>query len=434
MIKNAKTLSTSAERRRALAMLEAGFQAIQLRTVLRTQLQRSGSLLHIQNTTIDLNRFRRIGVIGIGKCALEAGKYLEDIMGGRISGGILLDVKQGKTKILTSIAGTHPLPSRANKRAAERIVHFAQTLDPATDLLLCIVSGGGSSLFFLPDGISAPDMARLTHDLHKSGASIRELNCVRKHLSAVQGGKFAKLLYPLPIVALYFSDVIAQTGNRALRTIASGPFLPDASVPQDAKRVLEKYGLWHAYKPRIHHWSKTIPANNRKYFSRIAQFLLLENQTMLDAMAQRARALGLKPTILTRSFTGQSDSAFAKLKAMAARAPGFDVYLAGGETTVAVRGTGKGGRNQQAALAALRGINPGELFISAASDGIDNTPYAGAIADARTRMHAERRGLDARAYQARNDSFRFFQKTKDFIQTGKTGSNVADVMLYMKKG
>ena len=427
IIKNTSSLGKTLQRRQALALLEAGYQAIGMQAVLRSQIARMGSVLSIQGERIDLDAFQHIGVVGIGKCALEAGRYLETVLGSRLWGGIVLDVEKGKTKKLHSIVGTHPLPSRRNKQASERIVKFVRSLDPATDLLICIVSGGGSSLFLDTQGISVPDMVALTQDLHDSGATIHELNCVRKHLSSVQGGKFAKMLYPLPMLALYFSDVISKTSDKNLRTIASGPLYPDAGTNADAKAVLEKYGLWNKYRGRIRAWSETV--KERRYFSTIRNFLLLTNQTMLSAMARKAARLGLRANILTNTFTGNSDTAFSRIKDSARKARGNDVYLAAGETTVRVRGTGTGGRNQESCLAALRGIKQGELFLSAASDGRDNTDHAGAIADVQTLSHAHKSGLDLRAFLARNDSYAFFKKTKDWIKTGDTGSNVSNVMI-----
>ena len=430
IIKNVSSLGKTLQRRQALAILEAGYQAIGMQAVLRSQIARKGSALFVQGERIDLRAFRRIGVIGIGKCALEAGQYLERILGQRLWGGMVLDVKQGRTRVLKSLAGTHPLPSEKNRQASERIVRFAKSLDPETDLLICVVSGGGSSLFMDPDGISCDHMTALTRDLHDSGATIQELNCVRKHLSSVQGGKFARMLYPLPIVALYFSDVVSETSDRNLRTIASGPLYPDDKTNADARRILAKYGLWTKHRNHIRRWSETV--KEHRYFSTIRNFLLLTNQTMLDAMYEKAARLGLRPAVLTNAFSGRSDSAFSRIKILAGKKPGRGIYLAAGETTVRVRGTGEGGRNQESCLAALKSLKPGELFVSAASDGRDNTDHAGAIADNETVLRAKKLGLDARAFLGRNDSYHFFSKTKDFIRTGLIGSNVSDVMIYMK--
>lgn len=430
IIKNAASLGTTLQRRQALALLESGYQAITMQAVLRSKIARKGTLLLIEDECIDLGAFRHIGVVGIGKCALEAGQYLERVLGKYLWGGIVLDVKKGKTKKLTSIAGTHPLPSEKNKQASERIIKFAKSLDPKTDLLLCIVSGGGSSLFLHSQGISVANMVKLTNDLHKSGATIEELNSVRKHLSSVQGGKFAHMLAPLPVVGLYFSDVVAKDPEQTLCTIASGPLCPDTTTSAYAQGILKTYGLAKKYKAAIARWDET--PKRAQDFSHVRNYLLLSNRTMLDAMARRAKALGVKAMILTHAFAGDANSAFLRIRALTKKHSGYSAYLVAGETTVRVRGAGAGGRNQQSCLAALSSIEPGELFLSAASDGHDNTDHAGAIADAQTVMHATKHGLDARAFLSRNDSYGFFEKTKDFIITGLTGSNVSDVMIYMK--
>ena len=438
IIKNRESLAETGDgfdelttrRKKLLEVLESGYQAISLQNVLKNKLWVSGGQLSIGGRKINLKKYGKIAVCGIGKCSFEAGKYLEMILGKRISGGIVLDIKSGKLKFLESIKGSHPLPSRKNLRSATKILKLIKSLDPQKDLLIFVVSGGGSSLFFWPDGIKPKDFINLSLDLLKSGASIQEFNCVRKHLSLVQGGKLAALIYPQKTLALYFSDVISETDNKNLITIASGPLYPDNQTNKDAEKVLKKYRLWSKYRNKIEYFSETV--KNKSFFRNISQNLLLTNDTALSAMLKKAKALGFKPRILSKIFSREANLAFQKIRQMAVKDKKHNLFIVGGEMTITVRGRGKGGRNQQATLKSLTQIKDNEVFVCSASDGIDNTEFAGAISDRLALAKVERLGLDAKKFLKNNDSFNFFRKTGDYIKTGRTGTNVADLILYFR--
>ena len=322
------------------------------------------------------------------------------------------------------------MPSRKNLRSATKILKLIKSLDPQKDLLIFVVSGGGSSLFFWPDGIKPKDFINLSLDLLKSGASIQEFNCVRKHLSLVQGGKLAALIYPQKTLALYFSDVISETDNKNLITIASGPLYPDNQTNKDAEKVLKKYRLWSKYRNKIEYFSETV--KNKSFFRNISQNLLLTNDTALSAMLKKAKVLGFKPRILSKIFSREANLAFQKIRQMAVKDKKHNLFIVGGEMTITVRGRGKGGRNQQATLKSLTQIKDNEVFVCSASDGIDNTEFAGAISDRLALAKVERLGLDAKKFLKNNDSFNFFRKTGDYIKTGRTGTNVADLILYFR--
>ena len=267
-------------------------------------------------------------------------------------------------------------------------------------------------------------------DLLKSGASIQEFNCVRKHLSLVQGGKLAALIYPQKTLALYFSDVISETDNKNLITIASGPLYPDNQTNKDAEKVLKKYRLWSKYRNKIEYFSETV--KNKSFFRNISQNLLLTNDTALSAMLKKAKVLGFKPRILSKIFSREANLAFQKIRQMAVKDKKHNLFIVGGEMTITVSGRGKGGRNQQATLKSLTQIKDNEVFVCSASDGIDNTEFAGAISDRLALAKVERLGLDAKKFLKNNDSFNFFRKTGDYIKTGRTGTNVADLILYFR--
>jgi glycerate-2-kinase len=429
-IKNFSALAKTPMRRAVLSILETGYQAIQTETVIKNAIKKRGHFLFIKNKKYNLSQSGRVVVIGIGKCSLAAGESLAKVLGSRLSGGIILDTRKKPLKKLTSLAGTHPLPSAKNIAYTQKILDYLSQLNPNQDLLIFIVSGGGSSLFCLPENISLSDYIGLTLDLHKSGANIHELNCVRKHLEAVKGGKLALRLKPLKTIVLYFSDVLSETSQQNLRTIASGPLQPDKTTNYQAKQVLKKYGLWSKYKNKIKRFSET--AKNKKDFSHLDQYLLLTNQTALKAMALKAKQFKLKPKILTAILQAQAKLAFSKIKQLSKNFPQNNIFLAGGETMVRVKGRGKGGRNQEAVLAALPKLKNNELFAAAASDGIDFSPHAGALADWLTRQKAQKLRLKVLPYLSNNDSYNFFKKTGDYLKTGKIGSNIADLLLYYK--
>ncbi len=417
-------------RKRILEVLESGFEAVNLQNVLKHKIKLLKGKLRVADRVFDLGKYNRIAVCGIGKCSFEAGKYLEKILGKRISGGMVLDVKLGKLKHLESVKGSHPLPSEKNLRSATKMLKFIKSLEPQKDLLIFIVSGGGSSLFFWPDGIKPKNFIGLSLDLLKSGASIQEFNCVRKHLSLVQGGKLAALIYPQKTLALYFSDVISETDNKNLATIASGPLFPDSQTNKDAEKVLKKYRLWSKYKNKIGYFSETV--KNKSFFRNVSQNLLLTNDAALSAMERKARALGFKPIILNRVFSEEANLVFQKIRQAAKKDRKHDLFIVGGEMTIEVRGRGKGGRNQQAVLKSLSQIRDDEVFVCAASDGVDNTVFAGAVSDRLTLVKVKKLGLDAEKFLKNNDSFNFFKRTGDYIKTGKTGTNIADLILYYR--
>ncbi len=431
IIKNKKQLSKTKTRAMVLEVLEFGYQAINLQNVLKDKLRISGNNLIINSQKIDLRKFKRIFVCGIGKCALETGKYLEKTLGKKIAGGIVLDTRTEKLKYIKSIKGDHPQPSLRNLRISQKILRLIESLNPKEDFLIFIVSGGGSSLFFSPCGIKPKDMISLSLDLHKSGTNIHEFNIVRKHLSSVQGGKLGLSLRPLKILALYFSDVVSETNNKNLETIASGPFYTDKHNDLEARKVLQKYGLWRKYSKKILGFSETV--KNKKHLSHISQQLLLTNTVALEALVKRARQIGFKPKILSSTFSAEANTVFNKVRILADHYPKHDFFIIGGEMTIKVGGKGRGGRNQQAVLASLKNIKDNESFVCVASDGIDNTEYAGAISDYLVFEKARKLNLNTRVYLKNNDSFSFFKKTGDYIKTGKTGVNVADIILYYRK-
>jgi glycerate-2-kinase len=416
-LQNFDQLATSDLRRDALAILEEGYAAIVTRDVINGQVFFRDNVLHIQEYEYDLSRYERIFLFCIGKCAADAGTVLEEILGNVITDGVVLDVRGVPLKRMQSEIGTHPFPTDQNITITDSI---GKMLDDATekDLILTVISGGGSSLLCLPNDMRCESLAQITESLMKSGASIRELNTVRKHMSQIQGGWFAERAFPAKVVSLIFSDVPGDD----MSMIASGPTVMDTTTKEDAERILSTYNARSMCT--LPYCDITETPKEEKYFQHVDNLLVLTNHTALDAMKKKAEELGYEAVIHTSVIEGEARSLYAKVLSHDIKKHSCSIY--GGETTVYVKGKGKGGRNQEVALGALLSPQKDTVVIAAASDGWDNCDVAGAIVDDETLSKARLLGLDPQDFLDRNASYDFFELTKDAIKTGKTGSNVAD--------
>jgi len=419
IIRNKRALATTALRRDALFVLEAGLHAVRTPQIVRQRIHRTGQLLTIDKRSWDLSRYDHIYVVAIGKAAYDAASTLETVLGARITDGIVLDVKSGPLKRLKSIAGSHPFPSVSNMRATGEIMALLKHVD-SRDLLITIVSGGGSSLLCWPYQLKCDDLTVMTQLLMHKGASIHEVNTVRKHLSEIQGGQFARLAYPAEVIGLIFSDVPGDD----LGVVASGPTVLDITTVDDARAVLARYNVLK--ECRLPHCELRETPKDPTFFRHVTNILMVSNKTALEAMETAARKRGYVARVHSWTLDGEARElgrVFAGLPE-----PG-EMVLAAGETIVRVLGKGEGGRNQEFALGALTHLEDDALVLSCASDGIDNTPAAGAIADVHVGDVARRRKLDPVAFLNRNDSYPFFQKTNGHIMTGLTGINISDLML-----
>lgn len=422
LIKNRKMLATSDLRRDALDIFEAGIEAINTTGVINSQVNLKGSKLKIGKMVLNLDNYRNIFVIGIGKAAFDAAKALEKIMGKRITDGLILDVKGGVLKRMKSVIGTHPLPSLPNMKATGEIIALLKHVD-SRDLVLAIVSGGGSALLCWPYEMSCDELATVTQTLMRGGATIEELNIVRKHLSEILGGQFARLAHPARIVSLVFSDV----ADDDLSVIASGPTVLDVTTIADARKILDKYDVLKIC--RLPNCQLLETPKDPIYFKDVTNILLVNNQVATKAMVKKARELGYRAKIYSTHLVGEASEA-GKMLANLPR-PG-EAYIAAGETTVTVSGHGRGGRNQELALGALSTIIDGQLVASIASDGIDNGPAAGALADYQLQLKAKKLGINPATYLKNNNSFAFFNKVGGQIVVGQTGANVSDLMIALR--
>ncbi len=421
-VKRSWWLGRTTLRRDALRILEAGLAAVETRTAIKRLVSVEGDRLVIAGEPYNLSKVRRLLVVAIGKAAFEAGKTLERILGPRIAAGFVLDVKGGSLRRLLCRVGTHPFSSEVNKHATAEIVSLLKDAT-AEDLVLMVVSGGGSALLCQPTDLSCADLELITKAMMAKGATIEEMNTVRKHTSDVLGGQLMAVAHPARVVSLVFSDVPTDD----LSVVASGPTYADQTTAADAQAVLDKYELLKVCR---------LPACNLKetpkdpaLFSHVRNVRAVSNAEAVDAMRGEAFRLGYHARVLSTALTGEARDVGVRL---AEEVKPGEALIAAGETTVTLLGSGKGGRNQEVALGALSRVPEDALVLSCASDGMDNGPVAGAIADARVRETAGRKKLDPAAYLSTNDSSAFFTKAGGQIKTGKTGMNVSDLLLALR--
>lgn len=425
-IQNFNLLATDAPRLDALSIAETGYAAIDVGAALTHMLRVEDGVLTVQNMAYRL-KGRRVFFVGVGKCAFAAARAIETHLSDFLEHGIALDVSSAEQHVLAKIemyTGTHPLPSEANERATNRVIEFlsACTTD---DLVIMLISGGGSTLLCSPpESMTCADESALFMELTVKGASIQEINTIRKHASLARGGSLAAAAYPAEVLSLIVSDV---PGND-ITYVASGPTVFDASTAADARAILARYNI--AMTTSI---ECTETPKEQKYFERVTNILFLTNQDALAAMHREATRRGYATTIINDCLTGEAREVGHNIVSELHDAPRKTALLYAGETTVTLSASaGAGGRNQEMALAALQTIRTGELVLPFASDGYDNTNHAGAIGDDTTCTHALAQNLSIEKYLGAHRAYDFFTATGDALETGYTGSNVSDLIIGIK--
>ncbi len=419
LIKNFEALSTTPQRKDALEIINAGLESVIPENALKSKIKVEGNNLSVDGNPFDLSKYKKIIVIGIGKASLKSAQFLESILEDKITDGAIIDIQDGPLKKIKPFIGTHPVPSQQNIDATHQIEKLLENLTEDT-IVICIMSGGGSALLTDPTSLPIDQLKEVFDKLLKSGANITEMNTIRKHISKVHGGNLAKLAYPATVIGLIFSDIPTSD----LSVVASGPTYKDETTVEDAKKVLGKYNLGEL--------ELTETPKEEKYFLNVHNFLVLGNTIALESMNKKAQELGYRGIVLTSQF--QSDTATAGQKILGQLSQPKLAIIVGGETTVSVKGSGKGGRNQEVPLAALLFLKPGQLIMSVASDGKDNIEdAAGALADQQTLEKMKQKALDPQTFLDNNDSFNFFNQTGDLIITGLTGSNVSDLLLALSE-
>jgi glycerate 2-kinase len=421
-IKNTKKLATSKDRKNVLDIIESGLNAIDTKKAVLNSIRIKNEKLLVHNHSFSLKNAKKIIIIGIGKCSLEAGSAMEKILGKRLTGGIVIDVHEGKLNKLKTFTGDHPLMSPRNVDSTKKIIEFLDSLTEQ-DLVIFIISGGGSALLCQPKGFTCVEESSVIDALIHSGADIYEVNTVRKHLSLARGGFLAKYAYPARVISLIFSDVVGDN----LEFIASGPTIKDTTTIEEARTVLKKYDIYE--KCGFPPLNLVETPKDNKYFEQNRNVLFVSSQTALEAMAEKSKELGYLPKIVKNNLTGEAKEVAKEIIEKLSHENPRTILLYGGETTVKIEGKGKGGRNQEMSLSGLRFIKNNQILISFASDGRDNSDNAGGICDIITKENAKNKNLSIERYLKNNDSYNFFKETGDFINTGDTGSNVADIII-----
>jgi glycerate 2-kinase len=425
IIKNFDELATTPARTSLLAIAEAGYRAIETPRVVRNALIREGDTLLVEGKKYNLKEYQHVYILGVGKCAHDSAVELEAILGDYITEGVVIDISTSDDlKKISCRVGTHPYPSKENVEYTAELLAIAQKATEH-DLVIMVVSGGGSTLLCQPNTHSYSDEKELVEYLFKAGATIEELNTIRKHLSKARGGHIAAAANPATVIALLYSDVPGDD----IRTIASSPTVFDASTLQDAHAVFEKYQAENSGFDSSHLFETP---KNQALFKKVQNALILKNATALEAMKECAESLGYTAEIKETKLQGEARVVGAELVHALRSVKARTVHLYGGETTVTITGPGKGGRNEELSLAALQELEDDELIVSLASDGHDNTDFAGGIADKYTRGKAEDAGLKPEAYLYTNDSYSFFHTLQQGIKTGYTGANVSDLVIAIK--
>ncbi len=426
----------------------SAIEAVDPGALVRECLQRDADRLSIGGDTVELGDFRRILVVGAGKAGATMASAVEDILGDRISGGIVI-VKDGHSRPLRKIKvaeASHPIPDRRGMEAAGEIITLLEGNSNAETLVICLISGGGSALMPLPrEPVSLEDKQETTDLLLRCGASIDEINTIRKHISSIKGGRLAQAAAPARLFCLILSDVVGDS----LDVIASGPAVGDPSTFSDCRNILEKYKIWRNVPQSVREIIERgerqeveeTPKPSSRIFDRVSNVIIGNNDKALEAASSRANALGFGTHILSTRMTGEAREVGTAIATIAMEVckkndplPPPACILAGGETTVTISGGGKGGRNQELALAAaLKLASAKDIVVaSVGTDGTDGpTDAAGAIVDTTTVERARKRGLDPLEHLDNNDSYNLLKPIGDLLVTGPTGTNVMDIMIAL---
>lgn len=435
-----------------LSISNSAIKSVNPATRVRCFLRRERENLLIDDFTWDLSAVERVFLIAVGKAAVPMAAAAAEILQSDLKAGIVI-TKYGHTvdrvlpAALRLIEAGHPVPDQAGFEGAQEVATLLSGLGER-DLVLVLISGGASALLSLPTApISLQDMQETTTLLLHAGVTINEFNAVRKHLSCIKGGQLARMAVPAAVVTLILSDVVGDP----LDVIASGPTSPDPTTFEDAKAILLNNSLWDAVPATVRDvisagmkgsLSET-PKPDEALFKRTHNFIVGSNRAAALAAVKQASHLGYNALLLTTFMEGEA-SEIAKVAVALAKgvrqygdplvAPACIVW--GGETTVTVRGTGKGGRNQELAVSAAVGLAgmPDVGLLALATDGTDGpTDAGGALVDGDTSAAARVLGLSLRAALRENNAYPLLQSLGALLETGPTGTNVNDLMILLVK-
>ena len=400
-----------------------------------------------KQTSLDLKQFDRVSLVGGGKATAPMAKAMEALLGERIRTG-MINVKYGFTEklgVTRIVEASHPLPDENGVKGTAAIMNFLAKANDK-DLIISLISGGGSALLCQPaQGITLKEKQTLTGMLLDCGASIDEINAVRKHISAAKGGQMARAAFPATVVNLMLSDVVEDK----MDVIASGPFVPDSSTFEDALGIFKKYELKDVPESIVRRLEEGVagqipdtPKKGDPVFLYVSNIIVGSNILALEAAEKKARELGYDTLILSSLIEGETRDV-ARVHCAIAREvcrsgrpiPKPACIISGGETTVTMRGNGLGGRNQEFCLSSaieIAGLPHKMVVLSGGTDGNDGpTDAAGAVVDTYTVERGRKMGLSAVDFLNNNDAYHFFEKTGNLLMTGPTNTNVMDVRLIL---
>src|SRR5437773_8916584 len=438
--------------RDVLHAMNAALVAADPTRIIRKNLKLTGSILHVDKLQYPLKDYRRIFVIGAGKASGYMAEEIEKLLGNRITRGLVITPDYlrptPRNRRIGYHPATHPIPTG---KGVESVLAMLRLVDDISrdDLVIVLVSGGGSALMPLPvEGINLDDEAKVTSLLLRSGVGIEEINTVRKHLSQVKGGRLAGRLYPATVLTLIVSDVVGDK----IDAVASGPTTPDSTTYHDVELVLKKYDLWfqipeNARRIITRGLSGSIPETPKqkdKVFRRVQNVIVGNNRASCLAAAAAMTKAGYRTQVLSIQISGEAREAGRIFGSIAREIRDNSLpfapptaLVAGAETTATVRGTGNGGRNRERVLAAAVKISGSDAVVvgSFATEGIEGrTNAAGAVVDGSTVMRGLKVGMDPEDYLGNNDSYHYFSKLKDLVITGPTGTNVNDITILAANG
>ncbi|MEM3079184.1 MAG: glycerate kinase [Thermoproteota archaeon] len=449
LLENALTPDLKAWRSLLVEGIEYALKAAHPLNFLREHVAVTDGKLRIDGGVWELDSFKRVFILGAGKASGHLAEGVEQLLGDKITEGYV-NVPRGtkplfKTRIIKLNEAGHPIPDEEGLRGAEKMIEVAEGAEKR-DLIICLISGGGSSLLPLPaEGLTLEEKRLITDKMILSGATIHEINTVRKHLSRIKGGWLAKKASPATVISLIISDVV---GDR-VDVIASGPTSPDESTYMEAVKILRRYGLWNDLTTTVKEFlTKGVegilpetPKPEDPCFKSVYNYIVGSNLEICLELKRFYKKRGCNSIVLTSRMEGEAREVGKLLSSIALEATSSGnplkpplALICGGETTVTVRGGGKGGRNQELALAASTRISNQLpiLMASFGTDGVDGpTEAAGAVIDHTTIKRAEERGLRAEDYLLNNDSYTFFENLGDLIICGPTGTNVNDISLIL---
>ncbi|MEM3552616.1 MAG: glycerate kinase [Candidatus Bathyarchaeia archaeon] len=449
LIENGLTIEAQEARRLVLNGLEETLKLADPNSFLSRWVSRANNILQVGELKFNLNNFKRIFLVGAGKAGGSMAAFIEAILEDKLTEGWVNIPKGYKVPSLRRVnihESSHPIPDEASVTGALKIINIVEKAE-AEDLIICVLSGGASSLMAYPrNGLTLKDKQEITRKLMLAGADIKELNCVRKHLSAIKGGWLAKKAYPATVISLILSDVIGDD----LSVIASGPTAPDNSTFKEAIEILMKYDVWSNLSQSIRGFLldgekgliDETPKEGDECFQKTYNFIIGSNRDVCFNLLEFYKRNGLNSIFLTSQLIGEAREAGKFYASILREIESSNnpikkpcVVILGGETTVTVKGKGIGGRNQESMVSAcieIDGIN-GAAIASMGTDGIDGvTDAAGAIIDGFTLQRAKQLKLNLKKVLQENDSYNFFKALNDLIFTGPTGTNVNDIVLIVK--